>query len=75
MASNQDQLLKDFDTCFAALVSLFQGNSYLTPDDQLFVENRLVLLQLEYKAWIARRKKPVLFAPLATQDPRHGQQV
>ena len=62
MAPNQDQLLKDFDTCFADMVSLFRLNSYLTNDDQLFIENRIVLLQLEYKAWIGRRRqKPTLF--------------
>jgi hypothetical protein len=57
MASKQDQLLADFERCFAGLVSLFRKPRYLTLDDQLFIENRLLLLQLEYNLWAARLGK------------------
>jgi hypothetical protein len=52
--TKQDQLLEDLERCFVGLVSLFRKPRYLTLNDQLFIENRLLLLQMEYNLWSAR---------------------
>jgi hypothetical protein len=56
-STKQEQLLEDFERCFVGLVSLFRKPRYLTMNDQLFIENRLLLLQMEYNLWSARLGK------------------
>ena len=57
MTSTRNQLLKDFDKCCVGLVSLLQARQYLTVNQQLFIENRLMMLQMEYHLWAARLQK------------------
>jgi hypothetical protein len=54
MASKDDQLLEDFGRAFDGLVSLFRRRRYLQMSEQLFIENRLLMLQLEHKLWKQR---------------------
>jgi hypothetical protein len=53
MASKQDRILEDFAQCFCGLISLFRSRRYLDIDDQMFIENRIILLKLEYNLWAA----------------------
>ena len=72
------RLLKDFDQSFVGLLSLLRARKSLTVDQQLFIENRLTMLRVEYSMWAAQHvKQPatlghVLYAkskaPLSEQD-------
>ena len=57
MTSTRNQLLKDFDKSCVGLVSLLQARQCLTVNQQLFIENRLMMLQMEYRLWVGRLQK------------------
>jgi RNA polymerase sigma factor (sigma-70 family) len=74
-------LLKHFDQSFVGLLSLLRARKPLTANQQLFIENRLMMLQMEYNSWATqyrkRHKQPltlgdVLYAksksPVSEQD-------
>jgi hypothetical protein len=62
MASPKEaQLLEDFEQCFAGLMSLFKTSRSLPVEDQLFIENRLLLLHMEYHLWSARLRRATRF--------------
>jgi hypothetical protein len=71
-SSKQDQLLRDFDQNFVGLMFLFRARGYLTTHEQLFIENRLLLLQIEYNLWAARLRKATRFP--AAKDLTTGTQ-
>ena len=57
MTPTRSQLLKNFDKCCVGLVSLLQARQCLTVNQQLFIENRLMMLQMEYRLWAGRLQK------------------
>ena len=49
--TQKDKLLVSFGELVADLQSFFQTCHPLTESEQLFIENRLLLLQIEYTKW------------------------
>ena len=45
----RDELLKEFQECVSGLISLLRSQEDLTQEEQLFIENRIVILQMEYR--------------------------
>jgi hypothetical protein len=60
MASSKQRLLKDFGRIVADLEVLFRSRQFLAENEQLFIENRLMILELEYSKWANRPIKIVL---------------
>jgi len=48
MRSRKQRLFKDLGQIVTHLQSLFLSRQSLTENEQLFIENRLMILQLEY---------------------------
>ena len=65
MPPKKEKLLKEFDKVVAALQLLFRSRQSLTENEQLFIENRLMILQMEYSLCTKRPKKVV---PVAEKD-------
>jgi DNA-directed RNA polymerase specialized sigma24 family protein len=74
------QLLKQFDQHFIRLLCHLRARNPLTQNQRLFIENRLMMLQMEYNVWAAeyrnREKRPatlgdVLYAQSKTPVPEH----
>jgi hypothetical protein len=59
MRSTKQRLLKDFGQIVTHLQSLFRSRQSLTENEQLYIENRLMILQLEYSLWA---KRPIKIA-------------
>lgn len=51
MPTRRNQILKEFDDAVAGLRSLLRSRQLLTDSEQLFIENRLMILQIEYRLW------------------------
>jgi len=54
MAPKKERLLKGFGSIVADLQLFFRSQPSLTENDQLFIENRLMILQVEYNRWTMR---------------------
>ena len=48
MPAKREKLLKEFGKVVADLQLLFRSRQSLTENEQLFIENRLMILQMEY---------------------------
>lgn len=48
---NRSRILKTFDSAAADLRSLLRARPELSEAEQLFIENRLMMLQIEYTFW------------------------
>jgi DNA-directed RNA polymerase specialized sigma24 family protein len=73
-------MMKHFDQSFVVLLSHLRARKPLTLNQQLFIENRLMMLQMEYNLWTAEyrnREKPpstlgdVLYANSKTPVSEH----
>jgi hypothetical protein len=49
-----EHVLETFAKIATDLQCLFRARQPLTADQQLFIENRIMMLQLEYKLWMHR---------------------
>jgi hypothetical protein len=68
MAKTKDKLLKGFGKMVADLQLLFRSRPSLSENEQLFIENRLMILQWEYHLWAGRSIK-ILSKPKKDQSP------
>jgi hypothetical protein len=50
----KEQVLDLFGGLVVELESLFRRPDSLTDDEKLFIENRLLFLQMEYSRWVMR---------------------
>ena len=50
----KEQVLDLFGGIVVELQSLFSHPESLTDDEKLFIENRLLFLQMEYSRWVTR---------------------
>ena len=51
MVTDTDKMLKRLDESVQELRLFFRTHQQLTESKQLFVENRLMILQIEYTTW------------------------
>ena len=51
----KEQVLDLFGGIVVELESVFRNAESLTEDEKLFIENRLLFLQMEYSRWVTRR--------------------
>ena len=70
MASEKQNLLKRFGQIVTDIQLLLRARPLLTDNEQLFLENRLMILQLEYNLW-ANRPIKVLLEPDIDLPPLH----
>ena len=60
MVTDTERMLKRLDESVQELRLFFRTHQHLTESEQLFVENRLMILQIEYTTWarekLARKK-------------------
>ena len=64
----KEQVLDLFGGIVVELESLFRHPQSLTEDEKLFIENRLLFLQMEYSRWVTRpdnNRKQTLASPTA----------
>ena len=54
MAPTTERILKSFDYIIADIHCLLRSHQSLTESEQLFFENRLMVLQMEYYRWAQR---------------------
>lgn len=55
MPRNRAEMFKDLDRLTVALRSFFRAGHPLSEAEQLFIENRLMILQIEYSLWAKDR--------------------
>jgi hypothetical protein len=65
MRSKKEKLLKGFGKIVADLQLFFRSRNSLTENEQLFIENRLMILQVEYNHWT---KRPVKVVRVSKKD-------
>ena len=66
MPSKKERLLKGFGNIVADLQLFFRSRPSLTENEQLFIENRLMILQVEYNLWT---KRPIKVVRVPKKDP------
>ena len=69
----KEQVLDLFGGIVVELESLFRHPESLTDDEKLFIENRLLFLQMEYSRWVMRRdsnRKQTASSPTTQLDSR-----
>ena len=59
MPTKKEKLLKGFGKSVADLQLFFRSRKSLTENEQLFIENRRMILQVEYNHWTNRPIKVV----------------
>ena len=55
-SGKKELVLEAFAKVATDLQCLFRTHQSLTADEQLFIENRMTMLQLEYRVWTHRAK-------------------
>jgi hypothetical protein len=55
-SAKKEQVLETFGKVATELQLLLRAPQSLTVDEQLFIQNRLVMLQLEFRVWSHRAK-------------------
>jgi hypothetical protein len=69
----KEQLLDIFGEVVVELQSLFQEPQTLSDDEKLFLENRLLFLQMEYNRLVTRHEKRTPKLPIS--HVRNGRSV